>query len=314
MSLVEIYKALSDESRMRIVNILSRGYFNVQELTTILHLSQSTISHHLKTLQSASIAKSHKEGTWAYYTLCTSQESTLPFRVTQELVKVIESPSLNGDAETFQRDIAALTAMLHSRRDQGQKFFDSVAGRWKQLRDEAQPEVQGDVPYLEKVAECIPHSAHLLEVGCGTGALLERILPRSGITIGVDYSQAMLDEARKNLCARASGVDLRLGYLEHLPLADSSIEIGVGCMVFHHLATPKDALKDLFRCLRPGGSLIIVDLVNHTNEYMRERFADLWMGFEPKEFESWLIDVGFKEVTTSKIGEKKEVFMVQARK
>ena len=124
----------------------------------------------------------------------------------------------------------------------------------------------------------------------------------------------MLEEAKRNLGEKSSAVELRLGELEHLPLADNSVDIAVACMVLHHIAQPEKVLAEAVRVIKGGGSLIIVDLMHHTNEYMRERFADLWLGFEPSDIETWLKFIGFKAPQTKILGEGKEVFIVSTLK
>ncbi|NDC39648.1 MAG: class I SAM-dependent methyltransferase, partial [Proteobacteria bacterium] len=111
--------------------------------------------------------------------------------------------------------------------------------------------------FLDELASRIPEDEILLELGCGSGALFEKILPRAAATIGVDSSPAMLEQARK--VAGKDKVDLRLGLLEHLPVADESVDRAVAYMVFHHVAEIERALADTLRVLRPGGTLMLVE-------------------------------------------------------
>ena len=169
-----------------------------------------------------------------------------------------------------------------------------------------------DDSYLSVVAERIPSSTTLLDVGCGTGALLERVLPRKGKTIGVDNSPAMLAEASRSLGDKASGADFRLGSLEHLPVANATIDFAVACMVLHHSADPVEALNDLARTLKTEGSLLVVDLTPHHDERMREQFSHLWLGFDPKEFRKWLVGAGFETKKVSLFGARNEIFLIEA--
>src|SRR5690606_34972318 len=149
--------------------------------------------------------------------------------------------------------------ILAGRRERAREYFDAVADRWNKIRDAAC--MHGSL--IDELATRIPAEGALLELGCGSGALLERILPRKDETIGVDYSHAMLAEARKSLGKNAAKVDLRLGYLEHLPVPDQSVDIAAAFMVFHHVAEPREALRDVRRVLRKGGRLIAIDLTSH---------------------------------------------------
>lgn len=310
MQMVETYKALADESRLRLVSALSRGYFNVQELTSVLKLSQSTISHHLAVLQRAGIAKNHKEGTWVYYSLAEASDSSPAALVVRNFLELAAKNNMNGLGREFTTDTKTIEMILGKRRDVSHRYFESVASNWKELRHGA----QGDDAAVQDVLRAVSPDSTLLEIGCGTGALLERLLPRPGVTIGVDYSQAMLDEARAALAKKNCSADLRLGHLEHLPLGDESVDAVVAYMVLHHVSDPRIALKDAARVLRPGGTLTVVDLMKHQNEFMRERYADLWLGFDLKEFKKWTSGCGFGSISTKHFGNQDEIFLLTCKK
>ena len=284
----------------------------MQELTGTLSLSQPTVSHHLKTLQLAGIVKSKREGTWIYYSLTPSAVNNVGKLVEGFLSASNEADGGIGGAlgEFFQSDITALRAISEERRDRSRGYFDSVANRWKELRNEA----QRNTSYLDVLSRSVVPDTTLLELGCGSGAFLETILPRNGTTIAVDYSQAMLDAARKTLGTSAANVDFRLGYLEHLPVGDESIDHAVIYMVLHHVVQPLKVLRDLFRVLKKNGKVSIVDLTPHTDETMRERYADLWLGFSPDEVTTWLTTCGFTNCTTSLFEPNKEAFKITAIK
>jgi len=310
MELLDTYRGLADESRLRILHILSHGHFNVQELTTILELSQSTVSHHLKILQQAHLADVHREGTWAYYSANGKNPNSVQSKISNHFLDLVRSASDQELSELIEADKNAINSILDKRREEAKRYFEQIAPAWRKVRESA----DGHASYLDELVAAIPSDLILLELGCGSGALFEKILPRKAGTIGVDYSQAMLDEARNNLGKQAKNVDLRLGYLEHLPLADQSVEIVAAYMVLHHVAQPLDALKDAHRVLKPGGKLAILDLCSHKNELMRERYADLWLGFSPKQFESWCETAGFSSCSSKVLGSAEEAFILTANK
>lgn len=304
----DTYKALADESRLRLLHILSKGQFNVQELTALLGSGQSTVSHHLKILSAANLLAAQKQGTWVYYSLSSSAPPSLAQKTAALFLESLHETK--GENEVFLQDIAAVNEVLSKRRDQARNFFDSVANKWHDMRDEA----QGSESFFELVASRIPENATLLELGCGSGAFFEHVLPRPGKSIGVDYSQGMLAEAKQRLGAKAAEVDFRLGYLEHLPIGDESVDYMVCYMVLHHVAVPPHAIHDAFRVLKPGGKFIIVDLMRHQNELMRERYADLWLGFDPEEVKSWAFSEGFSESKLEILSQKKDVFLITLTK
>jgi ubiquinone/menaquinone biosynthesis C-methylase UbiE len=305
MDLLEAYKALADESRMRLLFTLSLGHFSVQELTSVLGISQSTVSHHLKVLQNAGLVDSRKEGTWAFYHVLSDNAHTPGGAVAANFLSLAKNSHSGQLKQTFESDAKEARRILSSRREHTHRYFETVAKDWKNIRKQTGI----DDSFMSELVKIIPEEATLLELGCGSGALLDEVVPRRGKTIGVDYSQAMLDEARDVLGNRSAQVDLRLGYLEHLPLGDISVDIAVSYMVMHHLAAPIEAFKDICRVLKPGGELVIVDLVKHDDEFMRERYADLWLGFDIKAFERWLIDAGFSEPKTKFLDKDHKVFM-----
>lgn len=309
MSLTETYKAFADDSRLRIINALRFGVFNVQELTSVLRLSQPTVSHHLKILTQSGVVSSEKAGTWAYYRLRGDEKANAAaFTISQAFLNLTEtSPSL---VPALSNDNQEIKQVLERRRDDAKVFFDSAAKNWKDLSRE----IQGPESFIEELAREIPSTASLLELGCGTGTLLEKILPRSGKTYGVDYSEAMLETAKRTLGTRSSGVDLRLGYLEHLPLGDDSVECAVAHMVLHHIADPKEVLRDASRVLKQGGTLKVVELTTHAREEMRERYADLWLGFDVQELSRWTEEAGFTGIEARFLDKGKNVFLLSAVK
>ncbi|NDC39927.1 MAG: class I SAM-dependent methyltransferase, partial [Proteobacteria bacterium] len=151
--------------------------------------------------------RGRKDGIWSYFTLASdSPEGRLARDLSLQVAAAENNP--------YSEDLSKGRELLNRRRDKSKLLFDSLAHSWSELRKEA----HGNVSFLDELASRIPDDEILLELGCGTGALLEKILPRSGTSIGVDSSPAMLEQARK--VAGKDKVDLRLGLLEHLPVAD----------------------------------------------------------------------------------------------
>lgn len=311
MDALEVYRALADESRLRLVNILNAGSYNVQELTSIMELSQPTISHHLKVLQNVDIVHSEREGTWSYYTLSAEDQKSSSFLITKNFLELSSNHNNGPLSRKLNDDLVSARSLLDQRREETRRFFDSVAKDWHKLRSEQ----QAHHSFMPELISAINSTKSLLELGCGSGALLEHILPRSASTIGIDYSEAMLAEAKINLGKKAATVDFRLGYLEHLPVADNSVEQVVAYMVLHHISSPVDVLRDSFRILKPSGKIAIVDLKTHHNEEMRERYGDLWLGFDPRQFRAWGKKAGFCDMRIKLLGErKKEAFLFTAIK
>ncbi len=278
------FKALADPTRLRIAAVLQSGAFNVNELVSILGLGQSRVSRHLRILVEAGLLEAKRDGVWVYYRLSErwQQRGDSPLRYLRVLGHELQT-NLNGERD-------AVEACLARRREQSSRFFRKVADQWDRRRDA----VQGPSGYLEQLLERIDPVTTLVDLGTGTGVLLPHLSARAEKVIGIDASPEMLRVAGSNCVAsELTNVELRLGTLEHLPLANEMADMMVAHMVLHHVANPPDALKEARRALRSGGALVVADFARHSVEDYREKLGDLWLGFEGAELESWLDTSGF---------------------
>lgn len=304
--MLETLKALADPTRLRLVAVLLRGEFTVQELTRILRMGQSRISRHLKILLDAGILALKRQGTWSYYRLCGAN----PFFGEIEPALASRLGDLAGHAE----DLLVLAEVLEERRRRSQEFFDRHARQWDTLAREVLPVAD----YLETICRAVPACRSLLEVGVGTGGLLPALRGRAERVVGVDHSPAMLEEARVRTAAEGlTDVELRLGEMTHLPLSDGECEVALLNMVLHHAARPGAVLTELGRVLVPGGTLVIADLARHGRDWVRERLADQWLGFEREELTGWLAAAGFAVKGYTVVegqGEALGVFILVAQK
>ena len=283
--MLELFKSLADPTRLRLLNILQQGEFTVQELLLILQMGQSRISRHLKILLEAGLLSVKREGTWAYYRL----QPVDP--LAERLLPLIETEfELLADSAA---DRAAVVTVLAARRERSQFFFNRHARDWDQLARQLLPTPD----YAERLLTSLPHSQCLLEIGVGTGGLLEALWGKSEKLIGVDHAPAMLAAARQRLDeVGLNNVDLRLGEMEHLPLESASVDSALLNMVLHHAPDPLTVLREIFRVLQPGGLLLIADLLRHEDEWMREKLADQWLGFTEEELLGWGVQAGFEKV------------------
>lgn len=302
--MLELFKALADPFRLRLVAVLLHGEFTVQELTRIFGMGQSRISHHLKILTEAGLLGVKRQGTWSYYRASGSNRFFESIRPVFE-PELVSLPERSGD-------LAAVAAVLEERRRRSQEFFDRHARQWDDLAASLLP-----VPaYRQFLLALVPEKAVLLEIGIGTGGLLLELAARAARVIGVDHSLAMLEEARRRLVeSNVNGVELRLGEMTHLPLPDASASCALLNMVLHHAPDPPAVLSEIRRVLAPGGLLLIADLARHERETAREQLADQWLGFDEAELSGWLVAAGFGAVHCRRIeGEKGQeaVLLVRA--
>ena len=284
--LLQIHKALADETRLRLMRLLARGPLNVNEILGILRMGQSRVSRHLRILAEAGLVTSRREGTWIYYERTADGGSPL----------VSDTLSLLDEHERglphYEADVQRLETAVERRREQTRSFFDSLSPG-DELRHGSL-----DGTYYRRVALSVlpPKSGTIVDLGTGSGLMLPALLERAGRVIAVDSSTTMLDLARKSAGAEAHRCDFRLGDLEHLPVADGEADAVLACMVLHHVSAPPQALKEAGRALASGGELAVIDLARHTDESLRDQLADLWLGFQPDQMRRWLEAAGFEVI------------------
>jgi ArsR family transcriptional regulator len=203
------------------------------------------------------------------------------------------------DTPEYAADLNRAEAAVRERVQATRRFFDAVAGHWRDLSRE----VLGELDLPGEIARRVPDGAAVADLGCGPGELLERLLARACLVIGVDNSPRMLELAGTRLNGKAlngrapehlADVSLRLGDLTHLPLREGEAQACVFSMVLHHLPDPVAALAEARRVLCPGGRLIIADFDRHENEAMRVQYGDARLGLDQQLLRTWLEEAGFE--------------------
>lgn len=299
------FKALADDTRIRLLSILSHYELSVNELVRILEMGQSRISRHLKVLSEAGLLKARKDGLWTFYTAPANGASASFLRAISPFFP---------DTEFTRADQDRAARMLEERAHHARQFFNTVAEKW----DDLNREILGDLDLPGLVAEAVPEECRVaVDLGCGTGAVLERLCGAARLAIGVDGSPAMLDLCRKRLGSQSGdNFSLRIGELSHLPLADAEADFACINLVLHHLPRPQAAFAEIHRVLRPGSLLFIADFLKHEDEAMRTRYGDHWLGFSRMELETFLGNEGFAPLSASVrlVGRDLELILLEARR
>ena len=285
-TIIKIFKALSDQTRLRIFNILANHELNVNEIVQVLQMGQSRISRHLKILSDCGLVRSRRDGSFVYYQ--SEQDETR-----QILMKFIRNAL--PETEELEMDFARSATIVGERKQKTRSFFNKMAENWDALKRD----IFGDIDLNRTLLEKSVPAGTAVDLGCGTGELMELLSGISDQVIGVDSSTKMLDQARSRLKDLNARLDFRLGEIEHIPLKDSEADLAFINMVLNHIAVPANVIRETRRILKPGGLFILADLSKHNFENIKSRFGSHWMGFEKEEIEKWLTEAGFtlKEVT-----------------
>ena len=273
--------ALADPTRGRILLLLEQQALTVGEVCSVMQLPQSTVSRHLKVLVDEGWAAARSEGASRLYRIANLRT---PSRQIWDTVKAEVGATIAS-----QQDRLRLRAILEIRRDKSSAFFSAAAGDWDRMR----LELFGSNAEVLPLLALLDDDLVVGDLGCGTAPISRMLAPFVSRVIGVDASPAMLDAAR----ARAvDNMELREGKLEELPIKDNELDVALFFLVLHYVVDPVIALKEAARALKPGGRLLIVDMMPHENEEMQETMGHLWPGFTTEQLNQWLKAAGFPRV------------------
>jgi ubiquinone/menaquinone biosynthesis C-methylase UbiE len=286
---VAALKAMAEPTRLRLLVLLASGELNVKDLTGILGQSQPRISRHLRLLAEAGLLERAPEGSWVYFRLAEGGEGGALARLVLEAVDRTDA--------VLVRDRRRAEALKEERERAAQAYFQHHAGEWDRIR--ALHVGEADVEaVISDVLGAGPFDL-FLDLGTGTGRMLELFRERYRRGLGIDLSPAMLAYARTKLeRSGASRAHVRQGDIYDLPLADQAVGAAVMHQVLHFLSDPQRAVREAARVLAPGGRLLIVDFAPHELEFLREQYAHERLGFSTQQVGQWLADCGLELVET----------------
>ncbi|MCK5675799.1 MAG: ArsR family transcriptional regulator, partial [Verrucomicrobia bacterium] len=287
--ILDIFKALADEGRLRILRSVDQAELSVAELVQSLELPQSTVSRHLKPMREAGLVESRRDGTSVYYNRGSLFRDAAFAQILNERLK--EIPVAN-------RDAAAVERVLDLRRRKSLDFFDEIAGRYGSLTEPG-----GGWQVLAAGLAAGFAGQTVADLGCGEGALALLLARFAEKVVAFDQSEKMLKlvsekAAEGNLADR---LELRVGILEELDLSGEAFDAVFLSQALHHTSNPQDVVRLAAEGLKPGGQLVILDLVRHEHEWAREEWADQWLGFDPLEIREWLKGAGLKPLVVDSL-------------
>ncbi len=276
-------KAAGEATRLRILALLGQAELTVKDLTAILGQSQPRISRHLKLLADAGLIDRHPEGAWVFYRLTDQGPAR---RFAGDLFALVDS----GDP-ILSRDRERLAAVKQEHAEAARRYFADNAADWDTIRA---LHVADDAVEAAMVAAIGKRPFEsLLDLGTGTGRLLELFAPLYNRAVGIDASAAMLSVARANLDrAGISGAQVRLGDIHNLPFPRDAFDVVTIHQVLHYLDDPERAVAEAARVLRPGGRLLIADFAPHDLEFLREDHAHRRLGIARQSMRQWVEDSG----------------------
>jgi ubiquinone/menaquinone biosynthesis C-methylase UbiE len=276
--LLAALRAAAESTRLRLLVLCARGELTVSELAQILGQSQPRVSRHLKLLCDAGLLDRFREGSWVFYRLSAGTAAS-------GLARQLVSGCGDGD-RTVALDLQRLAAIKRQRAEIATAYFRENAAQWDRIRSLYIDEREVEAALGDIIAAAQPND--LLDIGTGTGRVLEVLGPQVGHALGIDQSREMLAVARVNLegAGLANGT-VRLGDMYQLPLPDAVFDAAVIHQVLHYAERPGDAIAEAARVLRPNGVLVVVDFAPHMLEFLREEQAHRRLGFADSEVAEW---------------------------
>ena len=276
---VEVLKAAGEPTRLRLIALLNQGDLTVSEMTEVLGQSQPRISRHLKLLGEAGLVERYQEGAWAYFRMTRDG-------VRAKLMQQALDAASTSDA-SLARDGERLVTVKLARASRAEAYFSANADSWNDLRSLHVADEKVEAEILKLIGRT-PFDG-LLDLGTGTGRMLELLSGSYRRAIGIDSSRNMLAIARAQLDeAGITHASVRQGDILNLPLDRESFDVVTIHQVLHFLHDPLPAITEAARMLRPGGRVVVVDFAPHDHEELRLEHAHARLGFSQQQVADWL--------------------------
>lgn len=284
-------RLLTDANRLRILLLLAKEELSVAELQEILSMGQSRMSTHLALLKNAGLVQDRRSGKSILYMMTPPRgDEAKSFANTLELLRTAA-----GEIPEAENDQEALLLVMRHRQDRVRAYFDDLAGKfgrhyvpgrsWEGL--------------AETMLALMPPMV-IADLGAGEGTFSQLLARRAKRVIAIDNAEKMVEYgsslAKKN---GVTNLEYRLGEIENIPIKNDSVDLAFFSQALHHATHPVNAVAEAWRILKPGGRIVILDLLRHSYEEARNLYADVWLGFTEIEVSHYLQGAGFKKAETS---------------
>lgn len=292
-SFQRVVKTLGDSTRLRLLALLERHELSVADLVKVLDLPQSTVSRHLAHLKEQGLLTERRDGAFCYSRFTPPNEGTWGDGWLLARGSLRDDPQIAADAD-------ALDALLRARTLGSREFFDSLGAEWDRLR----AIFQDDLQRARAIGRLVPRGLTIADVGTGTGVLAIEMAQLGMRVIAVDQSEAMLAaaDAKRAALADPDRVELRRGVATDLPLRDGEADAVLAHMVLHYVPSPREAIRELARVVRPGGRVVLVDFTapedrpQQDRDWLQKDLGVIWQGFAVTSIRSWLQEAGLVNV------------------
>lgn len=277
---LSIFRALADPTRLRILSLVRRMELSIGELAQVLRQSQPRVSRHVKILADAGLIDRHKEGAWVFLRAGRSEAAGPAFAA-------LDAWAVDASAG----DVDRLAAVRAERVVAAEQYFAAHANEWDSIRTLHIADTAVEAA-IERALSDRPLGT-LLDIGTGTGRMIELLGPTASDSLGIDRSVDMLRVARAKIeAAGLPQAQVRQADMYALPVADGGADTVVLHQVLHFAHEPAQAIAEAARVLAPGGRLLVVDFAPHSHEELREQHAHTRLGFEDAQVCGWLADAG----------------------
>ena len=280
---LDALKALAEETRLRIVAVLRHGELTVTDLTDVLGQSQPRVSRHLKLLVDAGLVTKHREGTWVFFCLVDTGAQAAVLAATFDPIDD-HDPMLVADLDRLELVRARRAEAAH-------QYFEQVAPLWDEERSLHAAEDTVEQAILDAVGA--QPLGRVLDLGTGTGRMLQLLARSADRSVGLDSSHSMLSVARANLEAGGIHCELRQGDVYSPPLERGAFDLVIIHQVLHYLDDPARAIREAAQLLAVGGRFLVVDFAPHSHEFLREAQAHRRLGFTHGQLTDWFDQAGF---------------------
>lgn len=291
-ALLQGLKAAAEPTRLRLLALCAHAELTVTELTQILAQSQPRVSRHLKLMCDAGLLERNREGTWAYYRLASAAAGGELAKCLVDLITV--------EDDVLRRDLDRLETIKQNRARAAADYFRRNAEHWDEIRSLYVPETRVEKEVLRIIGD--RQVRDFLDIGTGTGRMLEIMAPHIERGLGIDLSHDMLRVARANLeNAGCRHCQVRHGDMYNLQVASAEFDLVVLHQVLHYAEEPAAVIEEAARALRAGGLLIAVDFSAHEEQFLREEHQHRWLGFEETEVAGWCLGAGLEPQSVTRL-------------